>query len=427
LFPWLGHLLHLPLAVFFALPIVGCWLTAALLVQVLARELRDRQMAELGVALACGGDWFFTSTGWLGYFDAWIVLGLLSVAFVRSRWSLVLSCLTMPWIEERFLIVCPVCWALRSFVFRDEKRPVLALIGDALASAAGLLPFFIVRLPAVFHGGDVSSTGTLFDMFHVQRDWRDLLDGAVMGLRVMWIFVGAFYLLAWRLQPRLWTAAVLTVTALLFATSLLAAGDISRSASAFVPVGVVGLVVAFQCKPDLCRRTLPYLLAASCLLPAVHVVGGGRWSIYRFFDEMQHFNRPSVFVLDAGYYNSLATNLTIQGKFDAALSYFDMALKIDPSNKSMRYNRLLTLRMKGDYDAVIQGVNDLLKEDPANWDAYLTRAICRERKGQPRFALSDYLEVRRRAPPDWPGHAEVEIDGIKRLQDKGVTPAKPPN
>ncbi len=109
LFPLLGHWLHLPRRLFLALPHVGCLAALALIAHITFREFQQRLLAVLATALAAGCTWFFVSTGWLSYNDSWTILGLVAVALLRSRIVLAAAVLLCPWIDERFLLLLPVC------------------------------------------------------------------------------------------------------------------------------------------------------------------------------------------------------------------------------------------------------------------------------------------------------------------------------
>ena len=40
----------------------------------------------MGTVVFGAAGWYFASASWLGYFDSWVVLGLLLLAFAPSRW-----------------------------------------------------------------------------------------------------------------------------------------------------------------------------------------------------------------------------------------------------------------------------------------------------------------------------------------------------
>ena len=85
LFPAIWHYGHLPVVAFLAMPFIGCLLSLWLTAWLTFRRLGDWRQTWMVTALVAALPWFFVSTGWLAYFDSWLMLGLLLVAFVRSR------------------------------------------------------------------------------------------------------------------------------------------------------------------------------------------------------------------------------------------------------------------------------------------------------------------------------------------------------
>src|SRR5262249_12061976 len=108
LFPVIWHVAHLPPKSLLAMPHVGfvaaLWLVALPTYRLFSGWLS----AALVTLLFAPLPWFFVSTGWLGYFDSWLVLGLVAAAFVQSRWVLAAACLLTPWIDERFVLALPL-------------------------------------------------------------------------------------------------------------------------------------------------------------------------------------------------------------------------------------------------------------------------------------------------------------------------------
>ena len=102
--------------------------------------------------------WFFVSSGWLGYFDSWYVLGLVAAAFVPSRWVLGAAAALTPWVDERFLL------AARGPV---DSRGVAAAYGrsrrtcspfDVAIAVAGAIPYLAARAIFWLHGDADSQT-----------------------------------------------------------------------------------------------------------------------------------------------------------------------------------------------------------------------------------------------------------------------------
>ena len=93
--------------------------------------------------------WFFVSSGWLGYFDSWYVLGLVAAAFVPSRWVLGAVAVLTPWVDERFLLALPVILLIReaSLQRMEDRDGRAALLMRARCRRA--IPY---RRPARFSG-----------------------------------------------------------------------------------------------------------------------------------------------------------------------------------------------------------------------------------------------------------------------------------
>ena len=155
LFPFLGHVLHLPRWAFLALPSLGCLLVLGYVAHLVRREGGTRWSAILATALSATTSWFFVSTGWLAYFDSWYVLGLLVATFSRSPYAAAAACLLSPWVDERFVLALPLVVLVRGISagmleggiskrFRSEGMLFFALMVPycslrliALASRAG--------------------------------------------------------------------------------------------------------------------------------------------------------------------------------------------------------------------------------------------------------------------------------------------------
>src|SRR5207244_6040546 len=96
--------------------------------------------------IAGASAWFFVSTGWLGYYDAWLGLGLLAVGFSRRPWVAGVACVLTPWVDERFVLGFPLALLVRwirtdhattprtfvSWLRREAMMPI-ALIGGYVA------------------------------------------------------------------------------------------------------------------------------------------------------------------------------------------------------------------------------------------------------------------------------------------------------
>lgn len=341
LFPVVGHFLRLPPALFLALPHIGCLAALALLVHVACRELGSRLAAFFTAVLSAGCAWFFVSTGWLSYNDSWIVLGLVTVAFIRSRYALFAAALLCPWIDERFLLTLPVCLYLRTCV-GAEAHSAQSTLRDLGVAILGTGPYVLVRLFAYFGGSDPVTAGYVGETSRELPSVWHVLDGAWAGLRCHWFYAFAFCWLVCRRQGR-WNALFVAGIGLVFAASVLIAHDIGRTASSFLPVALAGVILLHRQAPKLCARTLPWLMVVNLLLPAWHVIGGYRGPISYYYTELGRWRQTPDFLTPDHYVREGIAAMTA-GQVDAARYYFETALRLDPGHREAT----LLLRRLGD-------------------------------------------------------------------------------
>ena len=193
LFPAIWHYGHLPAVAFLAMPFIGCLLSLWLTAWLTYRRLGDWRQTWMVTALVAALPWFFVSTGWLAYFDSWLMLGLLLVAFVPSRVALALTCVLTPWIDERFVFALPVAVPVRLIALgRIENRAWRDLAIDLAVVALAGTAYPAIRV-AVWMRGDPGSTA------YVQAHWEELkgvsnwrlFEGLWSGARAGWLMIGA--------------------------------------------------------------------------------------------------------------------------------------------------------------------------------------------------------------------------------------------
>ena len=149
LWPVVGHALGLPRGLFLALPHLGIVLALAAVARLTWRATHDALPVVCATLLGASSSWFFVSSGWLAYFDSWLVLALLLASFGRSRWTLFAAALLAPWIDERFILTLPLCLAGRALTAERENPPERReLWRDALVLLGGIAPYVAVRLGA---------------------------------------------------------------------------------------------------------------------------------------------------------------------------------------------------------------------------------------------------------------------------------------
>ena len=283
LFPLVGRGLHLPGWVTLGLAHAGCLALCGALALAGWRRLpaARRGPGEVACLVVVAGATapVFTSLGWLGYYDAWVAVGLLVVAHAERRWPVLLACVLTPWVDERFVLGLPLALVVR---WGAGERGPADWRGWLKSEAAWPLAltgaFAVVRLSL---GGSAGSqtVGAYLRQFVLEPEVTagDRLRGAWEGLRVAWIPVAAGVAAPWWSRgaargPRV--ARLLVVAVPLTALAgLMTAVDLGRAMVLLLPVvppGWAGLAAWPRWGP----WRLAWVLAGLALvLPAHHVVG----------------------------------------------------------------------------------------------------------------------------------------------------------
>ena len=409
LFPQLGHALRMSPAVFLSLTWVGCWATASLVVAQMMKLLGDRLLAYWAALLACGSAWFFVSTAWLSYNDSWVVLGLVAVAFTRSRIVLALTCLSVCWIDERFLLVLPTALALRTLMNPRDERWLPSFALDVATAIGASAPYVLMRVVAYYNGTDPHTVAYLQERSVETFPFRRYVEGAWAGLRCNWFFVGAWAWLVTRTRPAWWSAVVLVGTLFSFVVVLKSAGDLHRSAAMFVVVALAGVVMLHRAKPQFTAKALPILALLGLVLPAAHVITVFRIPIFGAFDEWERSERELPVQLTAPYNTELANRFAQAKQTDQAMKFFDIALKLDPNYRPATYHKARVLASEGRYQEALAILDAALADKPDWSEAYYLRGRCREFTGDARTALGDYDRALLHAAPTGTMRSEIEI------------------
>ncbi len=355
LFPLLAHVLHLPFPLFCALPILGTWMALWLAFGLLRGQGLSWVRAAAWTLLYGTGNWFFVSSGWLCYFDAWVALALLAAVYLPSRIILATVCLFAPLIDERFLLGLPLALLFRVIYDGRLRQEFVLDVGLAVLS---VLPYLLLRLWAWRFLPEDPSTGYLVQHWHeaFQRDFRVLLAGAWHGLRIGWLPVLAALgaVLQRQLRAGTWEnfsavgvrqvdwrgalfswpcglGAILaaTVFTLSAAVSLWIAGDISRSFVIFSPL-VVWLPLRMPDGEKKLPGTVLLLLAVAALsLPARHVVASFQIPIQPLLVEATVLRPP---VLQDEFWVALAKREIRRKQVDQSFRYAAYALQLQPAN-----------------------------------------------------------------------------------------------
>lgn len=261
--PVVGHALQLPGPAYLWIPAVGVIVFvfgAARYLYALSGRWTD---VAAGGVLVTTSSLFLVGVGWVGQFDFLYVAALMLLLTSKSRlhdWAI---CSLAPSCDERFLLILPGCLCVRAALAGDLGASLRAAV---LPITLALAPYVALRLYAI-NGGDL---GVTYQILHASSGYREYLPSAAwgwwMGLRCGWV---AVLTAAWFASRR---AGVLPLAALLVGAALitLLAWDVSRCASALVPLMVVGSGLLSKRG----RLVLPVLAGLNLVLPVAHVTEG---------------------------------------------------------------------------------------------------------------------------------------------------------
>jgi tetratricopeptide (TPR) repeat protein len=414
LFPSLGSALRLPGWLYLALPSVGC-LAALALVGGRLRVAGWRRDEALAVLLLVGsGPWFFVSTGWLAYFDSWLVLALLVVVFGSSRWTLAAAVALAPWIDERFLFVLPACLVVRAWCRARWALPVLGAVrpwSDWKTAAVALAPFLAVRLGAAVFGagGDGAVWRELLAGRSAEFPWGGALAGVWEGLRFGWLALAVFAVRAARSSPGNRHHAGLLALAVVAALGVMLrlAADFSRSAGVLMPLLPAVLMLGWW-RPDGIRRGFVWCLAGlNLLLPAHHVVNAERVAVRSLWHEWTAWRSPPE-LLRADRHNVRATELLLAGRPEEALVPLRQALQLEADFLPAVFNLSRALCQLGRGPEALAAAERALVLDPRHPRAWYLRAEARRLTGDPRGARADLDRAESLAPPGDPLRAQID-------------------
>lgn len=292
LIPAIGHALSLPRAAVLGLAHLGC---LALILALFAIGHSRTGSANEGfwLAMVAGSSApFFASMGLLGYYDSWVALALLGVAFARSRTLVVLACLLAPWIDERFVLGLPLALLVRWLANAAETQPWRQWLKDEAAVPVALTAVYtLIRL----HLGGTESSQTVQDYLHTfvfpaSISFTERLFGAWAGIRLGALLIAAAVLGVWltpgrfRRSTALFLAASIGVTA---GVGVLTALDISRSMLLVIPVVPLGWVLASRLAWWRRFHAGIGLGVLALALPAHHVFG-------KLTERVDNIWRPSL-------------------------------------------------------------------------------------------------------------------------------------
>jgi tetratricopeptide (TPR) repeat protein len=421
-FPLLWYWLSLPVWLFLAMPAVGCLLALWLAAWLTYQRLRDWWQTGMSVTLFAALPWFFVSSGWLTYFDSWLILGLLIVGFLRSRSALALTCLITPWIDERFLLALPLTLAARMIDLRTvERRAWREFALDVAVIVAASLPYPAIRA-IVWLRGDPDSTA------YVQTHWTEILyvpfsrflEGLWSGYRVAWLMVfAAVWFWAGRVG-RVWGLLLTMLVATTSVGALCIAADMSRTFAIEATIMLVGIWLWQASNPRSFAYALPLVLAANLLLPAAHVVWPFHISIRYLYAQFDACDSPPSELQPQKYVEMGKARLR-RGNRKTALEAFEDALRLDKDFVPAYVGRASLRLISGDQAAALEDAETALRLQRGEPDALFVRAAVRESRGERIAAAADLEMALKGAPPNWAQREQAQryLDQAREAEPVG--------
>jgi hypothetical protein len=419
LFPLVWHYGHLPSELYLAMPWLGCLLALWLIAWCNFRRLQNWPETGVSVALLAALPWLFVSTGWLAYFDSWFVLGLIAIAFVRSRVALAVACLALPWIEERIVLGLPIALLVRALCFdRHDAGMRRELLGDVMIAILASMPYPVIRLIASFAGDPYSAD-------YVDRHWEEVrgvplrffLMGLWSGFRAAWVVVGAAIWFTFRSAGRIWGTLLTLAVLLASAVSLVIAGDISRTLMILLPVVALGIWQWRQYAPRWAGVALGAILLAQYLLPAYHVTWSFVGKIETLPGALAEFENPPPKFQSQTY---VEMSLANQQRGDRAMARWccDTALRLDDQCAPALGQRAHLNLQEGQSSAALADAENALAIDPLQPDALYVRALIQQARGNHQQAMDDIRQALASAPHNWTRREHAEVV-LKQLSSAG--------
>jgi Tetratricopeptide repeat len=421
LFPFLGHVLHLPRWAFLALPSLGCLLVLGYVAHLVRREGGTRWSALLASALCGTTSWFFVSTGWLAYFDSWYVLGLLVATFSRSLIAAAAACLLSPWVDERFVLALPLVVLVRgvgagtleggfSKRFRSEGMLFLALT----------VPYCFLRLLALATAQDQGSAAHLRDHLATTHRVGEVINGLWSGLRACWVFVMAAPILLARRRRLVQAGLLVFLVAATAAASVSIATDLSRATSTVVPAAVLGIILSLRTGSRLAFWALGAALAFNLLAPARHVVEGWRGGILirPLHAELDRVKHPPMAM--ALLHLIRSAKFGEQRQPARALAEIEAAIKIDPALPAAHLGKGMLLSDLGRTTEAAACYDRAVSVAPRAPDVYAQRARFRMSNKEPEAAAEDLRVAINLAPAGSPARRAFESALAQLLRTTGA-------
>lgn len=410
LFPLIGHFLGLPPALLFAFAPLGCLAVLGYVVTVLRRAGAGWMATTLCGVVVGAASWFFTSTGWLGYFDSWLALALLIVAFGRSPWAVWAACLWAPWVDERMVIAAPlalVCrWLYRTDGNIDPGANLFTAKRDVALPALLLGAFAIVRLAILSRYSDPTATasGYLAARNYLDAPAHQILLGIWEGLRSGWFFV-VVAVIAFSRRPG--AAALFGVGVVVtVAVGLATAQDYSRSMTMVLPAAILGACATLRNSPQGTTKSLTIAAAVALLLPAHHVMSDRLNPIYYLYHELAALDSPPPAAMPE-LQELRAIHAMERGDLAEAERDLTLAIKLAPNPSSSARQRGVLYASQNRWADARRDFVLATEHDAENPDAWFLQAQASMAVGDAASARSEFDHARSLAAPEWSSRPDV--------------------
>jgi len=408
LFPVLAGLLGLPSWALFGLSTAGVWLVLFYVASLLRQGGAGWGMTA-GLVLCLGAaDWLFVSTGWLGYYDSWLVLGLLAVAFARWRWAAWLACIWAPWVDERFVLGLPVALLCREIHRRRSGGSAAQTdwVRDHVVPTSLAALFAVVRLwvlPAT--AAEATAGGYWAHLNLSETPWFVMVWGGWEGLRLGWLVLGAG-LTSVAKGAKIWALALAGAAAATIAIGLATAQDFSRSMMLVFPAAVLGGRALAEARPAWLARALAVGTVAALLLPAHHVMSDGVNPIYYLHHELAVFRNPPPAVQpDAHELRGIRAMQA--GDTAAAEQELSMAIKLAANPASPAKQRGILHAGQQRWAKAREDFDLAVRHEPDDPDGWFFRAQANAALGDLTAARRDMDQAVAVAPAGWSQRPDV--------------------
>lgn len=404
-FPVLGRALSLPPWLLFGLAHAG----AVLVLWSAVARARDAGAGWVeSAALAVGAGaaaWFFAATGWLGYYDSWVVLALVAVAFAKRREVAWAACVAAPWVDERFVLAVPLALLCRQIDGDDTRRAAWKIEwGVPLALAAA---FAVVRL-GVLSGSVRNATvsGYLAWLDFSRTPWTQFVWGVWEGWRVGWVIAGVALWSVARRQGGGAAARLGAVALAVLLAGLLTAQDFGRSTMLLAPLVWLGIGAARELIVPQREAWLAAMAGTALLLPAHQVMSDSAVAVMTSNHELAALREPPPRLSPAAYELKGVESMERGDPRQAELA-LTLAIKLDERPTSACKHRGLLYASAQRWAEALKDFRAWAGNAESDPDAWLLVAQAEAALGNAARAREELQRALGLAPKEWAARPDV--------------------